>query len=76
MAPAILPVFVLGNLFDDPVPTGLGYQKKSGPSMLMRCSTEPDHSGLPTLALYFVHLNLLWGNHHEIWRVDSLVCDP
>ena len=76
LAPAILPVSVLGNLFDNPVPAGLGYQKEPGPSMLMRCSTEPDHSGFPTLTLYFVHLNFVWGHHHEIRRIDSLVCNP
>lgn len=65
----------LSDFFDLPAATGFGYQKKSSPTMCKCCCAEPDHTGFPTLPLHFVELDLLWGDHQEIRRVDTLVRD-
>lgn len=63
----------LSDFFDLPAATGFGYQKKSSPTMGERCCSEPNHTGFPTLAFYFVELNLFWSDHQKIRRVNALV---
>lgn len=63
----------LSDFFDLPAATGFGHQKKSSPTVCERCCAEPNHTGFSPLPFHFVELDLLWGDHQEIRRVDPLV---